>query len=135
MLTAGLNCGILLGSLVAVYINSAFTQVEITGGVRRFPFLLGGVFGFIAVLLRRYLTETPVFEEMRRRSGSAQEMPLRSVLRNYKRAIGISVLSTWMLTAAIVVVILMSPSLLQNSIAHIAARLSTLCGRGDNCGA
>jgi hypothetical protein len=43
------------------------------------------------------------------------------VLRNYKRSIGISVLSTWMLTAAIAVVILISPSLLQN-VFHISPR-------------
>jgi MFS family permease len=121
LLTSGLSCGILLGSLVAVYINSAFSQAEITGGVWRFPFLLGGVFGFIAVLLRRYLAETPVFEEMRRRAAIAQEMPLRTVLRNYKRAIAMSMLSTWMLTAVIVVVILISPSLLQN-LFHISPR-------------
>lgn len=40
MLTAGLSFGTLLGSLVAFYINSAFGQAEINGGLWRFPFLL-----------------------------------------------------------------------------------------------
>jgi hypothetical protein len=53
MLTAGLSFRTLLGSLVAFYINSAFGQAEINGGLWRFPFLLGGVFGFIALLFRR----------------------------------------------------------------------------------
>jgi len=114
MLTSGLSFGILLASLVALYTTSAFSQAEIAGRVWRFPFLLGGVFGFTALWLRRWLAETPVFEDMRKRAAIAQQMPFGVVLRNHKRSIGIGVLSTWMLTAAIVVVILMSPALLQS---------------------
>ena len=121
MLTAGLSFGTLLGSLVGFCINFAFSQAEISGGAWRFPFLLGGVFGFIALLLRRWLAETPVFEEMRKRTAIAQDMPIRGVLRNHKRSVAISLLSTWLLTAAIVVVMLMSPSLLQN-LFHVSPR-------------
>ena len=39
---------------------------------------------------------------------------MRTVLRSYRPAIAISILSTWMLTAAILVVLLMTPSLLQS---------------------
>ena len=66
------------------------------------------------MLLRRWLEETPVFEEMRRRATISREFPLRAVLRGHGRAIAVSVLTTWMLTAAIVVVILMTPTLLQD---------------------
>jgi MFS family permease len=121
LLTAGLSSGILLGSIVAVYTNSAFSPAQITAGVWRLPFLLGGIFGFIAMLLRRWLAETPVFQEMRRRAAIARELPIRTVLRNYKAAVARGVLSTWMLTASIVVVILISPSLLE-SLFHIAPR-------------
>lgn len=121
LLTGGLSFGILLGSMVAVYINTAFSQAEIVGGLWRVPFLLGGIFGFIALLLRHWLAETPVFEEMRRRAAIAQELPVRTVLRSHLRAIGTGVLSTWTLTAAIVVVILISPSFLQN-LYHISPR-------------
>ena len=114
LLTSGLSCGILLGSLVAFGINMAFSQAQIASGVWRLPFVIGGVFGFIAMLLRRWLAETPVFEEMRRRAAVSRELPLRIVLRSHRRAIAASIISTWMLTAAIVVVILMTPSLLQN---------------------
>src|SRR5262249_36951621 len=113
LLTSGLSCGILLGSLVATGVNMAFSQAQIAGGVWRVPFLIGGVFGFIAMLLRRWLEETPVFEELRRRAAVSRELPLRTILRSHGRAIMASILSTWMLTAAIVVVILMTPSLLQ----------------------
>jgi MFS family permease len=114
LLTSGLSCGILLGSLVATGINMAFSQGQIASGLWRLPFVIGGIFGFIAMLLRRWLEETPVFEEMRRRAAVSRELPLRMILRSHRRAIAASVIGTWMLTAAIVVVILMTPSLLQN---------------------
>jgi MFS family permease len=112
-LTSGLSFGILLGSLVALGLNVKFSQAEIASGYWRIPFLIGGVFGFIAMFLRQWLDETPVFEEMRMRSAASRELPLRVALRNHRRAVITSVISTWMLTAGIVVVILMTPVLLQ----------------------
>src|ERR1700733_2974544 len=111
LLTGGLSLGILLGSLVAVVLNVKFSQAQIANGVWRIPFVLGGIFGFIAMFLRRWLNETPVFEEMRQRAALSRELPIRAVLKSHGRAVASSVISTWMLTAAIVVVILMTPSL------------------------
>src|ERR1700744_5039348 len=65
LLTGGLSLGILLGSLVATGLNLVFTQAQIAAGYWRLPFLIGGAFGFTAMLLRRWLQETPVFEEIR----------------------------------------------------------------------
>lgn len=114
LLTSGLSCGILLGSLVTTGMTLAFSQAQITSGLWRAPFVMGGIFGFIAMFLRRWLQETPVFQEMQRRAAVSRELPLRTILRSHRRAIAASVVSTWMLTAVIVVVILMTPSLLQN---------------------
>jgi MFS family permease len=100
LLTCGLSFGILLGSLIAAGMNLAFGQAQIAGGFWHIPFVIGGLFGFIVMLLRRWLEETPVFEEMRRRAAFARELPLRTALRNYRRSIAASVLMTWMLTAA-----------------------------------
>ncbi|MCU1261337.1 MAG: ral substrate transporter [Bryobacterales bacterium] len=135
LLTSGLTCGILLGSLVAAGVNTAFSQAQIAGGFWRVPFLIGGAFGFIAMLLRRWLEETPVFEEMLRRAAISRELPLRTVLRSYGRAITISVLTTWMLTAAILVVVLMTPSLLQNlfRLAPHDVQLANLAGTAALC--
>jgi MFS family permease len=135
LLTGGLSCGILLGSLVTAGVNMGFSQAQIAGGVWRLPFLIGGLFGFIAMLLRRWLEETPVFEEMRRRAALSQQLPLGVVLRGYRRAIAASVISTWMLTAAIVVVILMTPSLLQNlfGLAPHDVLLANLAGAAALC--
>jgi MFS family permease len=113
LLTGGLSLGILLGSLVAVVLKVKFSQAQIANGVWRIPFVLGGIFGFTAMFLRRWLNETPVFEEMRQRAALSRELPLRAVLKSHRRAVATSVISTWMLTAAIVVVILMTPLLLQ----------------------
>ncbi|MBP1202863.1 MFS family permease [Duganella sp. 1411] len=112
-LTAGLTFGILLGSLVATGINSVYTPQQVLDHGWRLPFLLGGVFGLGAMYLRRWLHETPVFLELQQRKALAAEMPLKAVLRQHRGAVGLSMLLTWMLSAAIVVVILMTPALLQ----------------------
>lgn len=114
-LTAGLTAGILIGSLLAAWINSRFAQEEVLQWVWRVPFLLGGVFGFIAVWLRRWLQETPVFAEMRERRQLAQTLPVKQVLAHHRAAVAVSMLASWQLTAAIVVVVLMTPSLAQAS--------------------
>ncbi|MGO1076095.1 MFS transporter [Inquilinus sp. CA228] len=112
-LTAGLTAGILLGSLVATAINGSFSQAEIAGWAWRLPFLLGGAFGLFSVHLRRMLHETPIFQEMRARKALASELPLKAVLRDHRGAVLVSMLLTWLLSGAIVVVILMTPTLLQ----------------------
>ncbi|MFT8246281.1 MFS transporter [Roseomonas sp. BN140053] len=113
MLTGGLTSGILLGSLMATAINLAFTPAEVLGWAWRIPFLVGGIFGFVAMVLRRWLHETPVFEAIRRRAETVAELPLKRVLREHGTSVIVSMLVTWMLTAAIVVVILMTPTLMQ----------------------
>jgi MFS family permease len=123
VLTAGLTFGILLGSLVATGLNTAYQPAEVLAGAWRWPFLLGGVFGLASMYLRRWLHETPVFAEMAQRKALAAEMPLKSVLRSHRAAVVVSMLLTWMLSAGIVVVILMTPALLQK-IYHIDARTS-----------
>ena len=135
LLTGGLSLGILLGSLVAVGLNFTFSQAEIASGYWRLPFVLGGVFGFIAMFLRRWLNETPVFEEMRQRAALSRELPLGTVLKKHGRAVAISVISTWMLAAAIVVVILMTPVLLQKlfGLAPRAVQMANLAGTAALC--
>jgi MFS family permease len=135
LLTGGLTGGILLGSIAATLLDLTFKPDEIAAWAWRLPFLLGGLFGFIAMFLRRWLDETPVFEELRRGAALSRELPLRVVFRNHGRAILLSIVSTWMLTAIIVVAILMTPALLQ-TVFHIAARdaqMANLCGTAALC--
>ncbi|MEW5558901.1 MFS transporter [Enterobacter asburiae] len=112
-LTAGLTVGILLGSVVATLINTSLTQQAIHDGGWRIPFLLGGAFGLVAMYLRRWLQETPIFLEMQQRKQLAQELPVKSVVVKHQKAVVVSMLLTWLLSAGIVVVILMSPVWLQ----------------------
>jgi MFS family permease len=55
-LTAGITGGILLGSLVAVAINTHYAPADVHDFAWRIPFILGGVFGLVSVYLRRFLT-------------------------------------------------------------------------------
>jgi MFS family permease len=132
-LTCGLTAGILLGSLVATALNTVYTPAEVHGFAWRIPFILGGVFGLVAVYLRRWLEETPVFEELKRKKALAAELPLKTVVRNHFGSIIVSMLMTWLLSAAIVVVILMTPTILQKQYGFSAVTaleansLATLC--------
>ena len=112
-LTAGLTAGILIGSLISAAVVARCTPEEMLAFGWRIPFLIGGVFGLLAVFLRRLLAETPVFVELRRRGELERGLPLRVVLAGHGRAVLRSMLLTWLLTAAIVVVILMTPTLMQ----------------------
>lgn len=113
LLMAGLTVGILLGSVVATQVNTHFSSQAVHDYGWRIPFLLGGVFGLVAMYLRRWLQETPVFLEMQQRKALAQELPVKSVVVRHQKAVIISMLLTWLLSAGIVVVILMSPVWLQ----------------------
>lgn len=113
VLTAGLTFGILLGSLVALAINRTYSPEELLAEGWRVPFIIGGVFGFIAFWLRQWLHETPVFREMEAKQALAKEMPLKKVLREHGNSVVLTMMMTWLLSAAIVVMILMTPPLFQ----------------------
>ncbi|MGK3129663.1 MFS transporter [Pantoea sp. C8B4] len=112
-LTAGLTAGILLGSLVATVLNTTLSPAAIRDHGWRIPFFLGGLFGLLAMYLRRWLHETPVFKQMQQRKALSDKLPLQTILASHKRGIVISMLLTWLLSACIVVVILMAPTLMQ----------------------
>ena len=112
-LTAGLTGGILLGSLVAGAVTRSYAPAELLAQGWRIPFILGGVFGLVSVWLRQYLHETPVFKEMQERQQLANELPLKTVVREHRPAVVLTMLLTWLLSAAIVVMILMTPVLVQ----------------------
>lgn len=113
ILTAGITGGILLGAIVAIIINRSYSPAEVLDFAWRIPFILGGVFGFIAVYLRRFLSETPVFKELAAKRELARELPVKTVIREHRQACLITAGLTWTLSTAIVVIILMTPSMLQ----------------------
>ena len=113
LVTSGLTIGILMGSLAATWLNSVFTPEEILDVAWRYPFLMGGVFGLVAVYLRRWLSETPVFQAMKARKALSEELPLRVVARDHRGGVIISMALTGLLSAGIFVMILMMPAVLQ----------------------
>jgi predicted MFS family arabinose efflux permease len=74
---------------------------------------LGGVLGLVAVYLRRWLQETPVFEALKTRRSAAPVLPIKVVLLKHPRAVFLSAALTWMLAAIVIVVALMAPTLMQ----------------------
>jgi MFS family permease len=112
-LTAGITGGILLGSLVAMAVNRAYSPGDVSDFAWRIPFILGGVFGLVSVYLRRFLHETPVFKALAQRRQVARELPLKTILREHRGACVLVGLLTWVLSAAIVVVVLITPNYLQ----------------------
>ena len=122
-LTSGITGGILLGSLIAVAINTHYTPAEVSGFAWRIPFILGGVFGLVSVYLRRFLHETPVFQELADRRNVARELPLKTIVRDHRGASLFVGLLTWVLSAAIVVVVLYTPTYLQK-VHHVPATLA-----------
>lgn len=119
-LTSGLTVGILIGSLMATAINTVFTPADVAAFAWRLPFLMGGAFGLLSVYLRRFLQETPVFQEMAARRALARELPLKTILRDHRSATLLAMALTWVLAAGIVVVILFTPTYLQQ-VHHVAA--------------
>lgn len=112
-LTAGLTTGILLGSLVTNILMHQLSAANMDAYGWRLAFILGGVFGLFSVYLRGYLEETPIFKAMHAEKKLAQEIPLKLILREHFAAVLSNAMLTWVLTAAIVVVILITPTYLQ----------------------
>lgn len=115
VLTSGLTVGILLGSFMASAVDSLWSAEQVLAGYWRVPFIVGGIFGLLALWLRRYLHETPVFQELRERRTLVEGLPIREVLAHHRWPVVQSMIFSWMLTAGVVVIILMTPTLAQTA--------------------
>jgi MFS family permease len=113
VLQAGLTFGYLLGALVATWLARVYSPGEILDFAWRIPFLLGGVFGVVGVWLRRWLSETPVFMALQAQRDALGEFPLRAVLREHRQALLPAVLLTCVLTSAVVVLVVITPTVMQ----------------------
>ena len=129
-LQAGLTFGYLLGALTATFLAQAFTPAEILDSAWRYPFLLGGVFGVIGVWLRRWLSETPVFMAMQARREAAVELPLRAVLREHRLALLPAMILTCVLTSAVVVFVVITPTMMQKTFGMTASHTFALSALG-----
>lgn len=130
-LQAGLTFGYLLGALTATLLAKVLTPQEILDYAWRYPFLLGGVFGVIGVWLRRWLSETPIFLALeRQRNDKPVEFPLRAVLREHRRALIPAALLTCVLTSAVVVLVVITPTVMQQRFGMSAGHTFALSSIG-----
>lgn len=129
-LQAGLTFGYLIGALTATFLAQAFTPMEILDYAWRYPFLLGGVFGVIGVWLRRWLSETPVFMAMQTQREAAVELPLRTVLREHRLAMLPAMILTCVLTSAVVVFVVITPTMMQKTFGMTASHTFALSALG-----
>ncbi|EJM63563.1 arabinose efflux permease family protein [Pseudomonas sp. GM50] len=129
-LQAGLTFGYLIGALTATFLAQVFTPAEILDYAWRYPFLLGGVFGVIGVWLRRWLSETPVFMAMQVQREAAVELPLRTVLREHRLAMLPAMILTCVLTSAVVVFVVITPTMMQKTFGMSASHTFALSALG-----
>ncbi|HWT68208.1 MAG TPA: MFS transporter [Pseudomonas sp.] len=129
-LQAGLTFGYLLGALTATFLAQAFTPTEILDYAWRYPFLLGGLFGVMGVWLRRWLSETPVFMAMQARREEHVELPLRAVLREHRLAMLPGMILTCVLTSAVVVFVVITPTMMQKTFGMTASHTFALSALG-----
>ncbi|RQU68182.1 MFS transporter [Burkholderia cenocepacia] len=110
---AGICSGILLGALSATSLNTALTSSELASWGWRIPFIAGGFAGFIAVHLRRYLQESPVFTALHAHQSQAAQLPITTVLKQHRATALTGMLGTWVFSGVFVVFFLYLPTYLQ----------------------
>ncbi|SOQ07586.1 major facilitator transporter [Pseudomonas syringae pv. persicae] len=130
VLQAGLTFGYLLGALTATWLARAFSPAEILDWAWRIPFLLGGVFGVVGVWLRRWLNETPVFIAMHAQRENLPALPLGKVLREHRQSLLPAVLLTFVLTSAVVVLVVITPTVMQQRFGISASHTFALSALG-----
>ncbi|NAT38079.1 MFS transporter [Pseudomonas syringae pv. actinidifoliorum] len=127
---AGLTFGYLLGALTATWLARVFSPAEILDWAWRIPFLLGGVFGVVGVWLRRWLNETPVFIAMHAQRENLPALPLGKVLREHRQSLLPAVLLTFVLTSAVVVLVVITPTVMQQRFGISASHTFALSALG-----
>lgn len=118
MIASGLTFGVLIGHFVSSMMNITFTPEETLAYAWRFPFILGGVLGLFAVYLRRHLEETPVFLQMKEKKKIHADLPIKTVLKDFREPTFIATLSTWLLITGVVLVLL-APNLMKSNVFNI----------------
>jgi MFS family permease len=113
LVMSGICTGILLGALTASLLNSLVSKEGMAAWGWRIPFVAGGIAGFVAVYLRRFLQESPVFESLKARINASSELPLKIVLRDHLPTVILSALGTWIFAGVFVVFFIYMPTYLQ----------------------
>lgn len=113
-MSSSLIAGVFLASMVTIATHQYFSPEAMLDYGWRIPFIVAGVLGLVSAVLRRWLSETPVFLRVRQQRTVAKSIPIMVVLRRHWEALLISVAATWILSAVVIVTTLMTPFILQN---------------------
>ncbi|WP_308072463.1 MFS transporter [Streptomyces bambusae] len=89
LFSASTGLGVLTASAIGAGLTAAIGREAMAAWGWRVPFLIGGVFGLVLMVLRNRLAETAVFR--REVSGRARTGSLRQVLRSHRRPVLLSV--------------------------------------------
>jgi MHS family proline/betaine transporter-like MFS transporter len=81
----GINLGLMLGSLISSMLSSHLNEPSILAWGWRVPFILGGLFGFISLLLRRHLHETKAFVDLKPEDKA--RIPFLSLIKSHTPAV------------------------------------------------
>ncbi len=79
---ASICMGILLGSIVLFLIKSIFTPEQFDNWAWRLPFIMGIAVYFAGMYIKKYTSETPLFEDTKAR-GEVLRSPLKTTFKYY----------------------------------------------------
>ncbi len=111
--SAGLIGGMLLAAVIVTALNLIFTVAEMEAFAWRIPFALGAALAVPAVCLRRRLKETRIYPALKSNRVLMPSFPLHAVLHDHRPALAFSILLTWVISAGMIVILLMTPVILQ----------------------
>jgi MFS family permease len=105
--------GFFLGAASGALLSNVMAPAALEAWGWRIPFLIGGVFGFVSLYLRRQLDETPLFLEIRQMKDRAKSFPLAKILKNHLEPVLFDVMLGGFLGSMIIILYFYMPSLLQ----------------------
>jgi MFS family permease len=105
--------GFFLGAGSGAVLSNVMPPADLEAWGWRIPFLLGGLFGFVSLYLRRQLDETPLFLEIKQMKDRAKRFPLVAVLKRHLEPVLFNVLLGGFLGSMIIILYFYMPSLLQ----------------------
>lgn len=111
-LYGAIHLGYFLAAAVAGIVTATLTHAQVLSFGWRLPFLLGGAFGFIALLARRKLQESPAY--LAAKIDGRRRAPLSVLVRDYRMAMLSVVLLAGYVGSTIAVVYTFSPTFLQS---------------------
>lgn len=129
IICSGLSFGILLGCSTALLFETFMDSGWFDREGWRYPFILGGALGLIAMAARRSLLETPVFNEARGKAALIPHLPLEIVLRDFRLNMTICIALMWLLSATLVMTTVLNVSYLHRFVGYSTfdALLATGC--------